>query len=173
MLARVRQSHAQRTIDQSSKVFVQVQAACRGCLARRQKKAERQTLATPQSINSITSLQAILRGRLRRQVAAKQQSVIIGQTPTFVSLQSHLRGALVRRQQRAHEQKLDDATDYIVAIQATARGVIARRQRQLLVQAIQHTFPSISALQAVARGRLAMKSHKSMQKALSRVEVAG
>ena len=173
MLARVRQSHAQNMVENSSKVFVQVQAACRGCLARRQKKAERQVLATPQSVNNITSLQAILRGRLRRQVAAKQQSVIIGQTPTFVSLQSHLRGALVRRQQRAHEQKLDDATDYIVAIQATARGLIARRQRQLLVQAIQQTFPSISALQAVARGRLAMKSHKSMQKALSKVEVAG
>jgi len=173
MLTRVRQSHAQNTIDQSSKTFVQIQATCRGCLVRRHKKAERQVLATPQSVSSITSLQAVLRGRLRRQVAAQQQSVIVGQTPTFVSLQSHLRGALVRRQQRAHEQKLDDATDYIVAIQATARGVIARRHRQLLVQAIQHTFPSISALQAVARGRLAQKSHKSMQKALSKVEVAG
>lgn len=173
MLSRVRRAHAQNDIDQSAKTFTRIQAVCRGCLVRRHEKAEKKIMASPQSINNITSLQAVLRGRLRRQAAAKEQSVIVGQTPTFVSLQSHLRGALVRRQQRAHEQKLDDATDYIVGIQASVRGMIARRRRKMLVQSIQHTFPSVSALQAVARGRLAQKSHKSMQKALSKVEVAG
>lgn len=173
VLARVRHAQVQNSIDQSSKSLVMLQAMCRGCLARRRRKETRRTLVEPQAVLAFTSLQAVLRGQLRRQAAAKEQTVIVGQTPTFLSLQSHLRGALVRRRQRAHEQKLDDATDYIVAIQATARGALARRQRQVLVQNVQRAFPSISALQAVARGRLAMKSHKTMQKALSKVEVAG
>lgn len=173
VLARLRRAQVQHAVDSSSKSLIKFQAICRGCVARRLRKETRQALVAPQMISTFTSLQAVLRGQLRRQAAAKEQTVIVGQTHKYVSLQSHLRGALVRRRQRANEQKLDDATDYIVAIQATARGALARRQRQALVQIVQRAFPSVSALQAVARGRLAMKSHKTMQKALSKVEVAG
>lgn len=173
VLARMQRSRVQRSMDQSAKSLVKFQAVCRGCLARKHRAVTRKSLIAPQAVSSVTSLQAVLRGQLRRQAAAKQQQVVFGQTPTFVSLQSHLRGALVRRRQRANEQKLENATDYIVSIQATARGVLARRKKVALGKALQQSFPSLSGLQAVARGRLAQKSHKSMQKALSKVEVAG
>lgn len=173
MLARVRQSSVQTTLDKSHKAVVGIQAMCRGCLARKAQKAHRSSLASAQTINAITTLQAVLRGRLRRQALAKQQVVVTAQAATYTSLQSHLRGALVRRRQRALEAKVDDATTYIVAIQATARGVLARRKKQGFVSNLQQSFPVIPSLQAMARGRLARKSHQTMQKALAKVEVAG
>ena len=173
MLARVRKSLVQNALDKSVRNVVGLQAVCRGCLARRNRKHYRHILVQPHIANSISSIQSVLRGRLVRQAGAKQQRIIEGETATFTSLQSHLRGALVRRSRKAHEEKLDDANDNIVAIQATARGALARRKKQHFVQNLQQTTPAVTSLQAIARARLAKQAHHTMQKALAKVEVAG
>ncbi|WVR05248.1 hypothetical protein IAU60_002260 [Kwoniella sp. DSM 27419] len=173
MVARVRRAVEQNTLDKSIRSIVGVQAQCRGHLARRGRKVHKQFIAQPEVFQSVSSLQAALRGRLTRQVAATQQRVIAGQVATFSSIQSQLRGALVRRHMQAQERKMDDATDYIVAIQAVCRGVLARQKKRAFAANLQQATSAISSLQAVARGRLAKQAHKSMQKALAKVEVAG
>ncbi|WVW83094.1 hypothetical protein I302_105112 [Kwoniella bestiolae CBS 10118] len=173
MITRIRRSLEQNRLDKSIRGIVGLQAQCRGHLARRSRKSHKQILASPEVIQSVSTLQAALRGRLQRQVAAKQQQDIHGQVATFTSLQSQLRGALVRRRIRAQEQKMDDATDYVVAIQAVCRGVLARQKKRSFTSTLQQVSPAISSLQAIARGRLAKQAHKNMQKALAKVEVAG
>ncbi|WWC69466.1 uncharacterized protein I206_103406 [Kwoniella pini CBS 10737] len=173
MIARIRRSLEQNRLDKSIRSIVGVQAQSRGHLARRGRKSYRQVLAGPEVIQSVSTLQAVLRGRLQRQVAAKQQHKIHSQVATFTSLQSQLRGALVRRRIQAQEQKMDDATDYVVAIQAVCRGVLARQKKRSFTSTLQQVAPAISSLQAIARGRLAKQAHKNMQKALAKVEVAG
>lgn len=173
VLARVRRASAQNYLDKANRGVIGLQSACRGCLARRARKHHRQTIVQPQVVESITSLQAVLRGRLHRQNEAKQLAVVSAQAATFTSLQSRLRGALVRRNRKAHEQKMDDATDYVVAIQAAARGVLARRKKQSFTKVVQQVVPAVTSLQALARARLARQTHQSMQKALAKVEVAG
>ncbi|WWD15905.1 hypothetical protein CI109_100329 [Kwoniella shandongensis] len=173
MVARIRRSLISNRLDKSVRGITGFQSQCRGHLARRGRQTHRTTLTQPQVVKSISSLQAALRGRLQRQVVAKQQHVIQGQTATFTSMQSQLRGALVRRRIKAQEQKMDDATDYVVGIQAAARGLLARKKKRAFTQTLQQSAPAISSLQAVARARLAKQAHKNMQKALSKVEVAG
>ncbi|KAK6902926.1 hypothetical protein I203_108186 [Kwoniella mangroviensis CBS 8507] len=173
MITRIRRSLEQNRLDKSIRGIVGLQAQCRGKLARRNRQSHRQILAHPEVIQSVSTLQAALRGRLQRQAAARQQRVIHGQVATFTSLQSQLRGALVRRRIRAQEQKMDDATDYVVAIQAVCRGVLARQKKRSFTSTLQQVTPAISSLQAIARGRLAKQAHKNMQKALAKVEVAG
>jgi Ras GTPase-activating-like protein IQGAP2/3 len=68
---------------------------------------------------------------------------------------------------------MDDATDYVIAIQAVARGTLERRKKQAFAKTLHQAAPSVTSFQAFARGRLAKQSHKSMQKALAKVEVAG
>ena len=173
MLARVQQSVAQNALDKAVRGIIGVQTACRGCLTRRSRKKHQQLLHHPQNLGSITAFQAAIRGHLKRQAIAHQQRAVEAQLATFSALQSHLRGALVRRSHRAHEKKLDDATDHIVTIQAAARGFLARRKKQLFVGNMQQTLPALTSLQAIARARLAKRAHDSMQKALTKVEVAG
>ena len=173
LLARVRLSKTQNGLDKSSRCIVGFQAACRGHLARRHRKTQRQALSTPQVAQTVTSFQAVLRGRLHRQDAKRHEQVLTAQTAVYTSLQSQLRGAMVRRKHRAREEKLDNAVDYIVAIQSTARGVLARRRKQLFTKVAQQASPAIISLQSLARARLAKQSHRSMQKALAKVEVAG
>ncbi|KAK8869822.1 hypothetical protein IAR55_000390 [Kwoniella newhampshirensis] len=173
MVARIKRSLINNQLDKSIRGVVTLQTQCRGYLARQNRRSCRSTLARPQITHSVSSLQAILRGRLLRQVAAKQQHVLRGQVATFTSLQSQLRGALVRRRLKAQEQKMDAATDCVVGIQAAARGLLARKRKLAFTRTLQQTAPAISSLQAVARARLAKQSHKNMQKALAKVEVAG
>ncbi|WVF72140.1 hypothetical protein IAT40_006952 [Kwoniella sp. CBS 6097] len=173
LLVRIRRSIEQNHLDKSYRSIVGIQAQSRGHLARRNCRSHRQVLAHPEVVQSVSTLQAVLRGRLHRQAAAKQQHVIAGQLATFTSMQSQLRGALVRRRIRAQEQKMDDATDYVVAIQAVCRGVLARKKKRAFTITLQQTSPAIASLQAVARARLAKQAHKNMQKALAKVEVAG
>ncbi|WWC90034.1 uncharacterized protein L201_004964 [Kwoniella dendrophila CBS 6074] len=173
MLVRIRRSHEQNRLDKSIRGIVGLQAQCRGHLARSGRQTYRRNLTHPEVIQSVSTFQAALRGKLQRQVAAKQQKVINGQVATFTSLQSQLRGAMVRRRIKAQEQKMDDATDYVVAIQAVCRGVLARQKKRTFASTLQQVSPAISSLQAIARGRLAKQAHKNMQKALAKVEVAG
>ncbi|WVQ98721.1 hypothetical protein IAU59_005852 [Kwoniella sp. CBS 9459] len=173
VLVRIQRSVEQNHLDKSYRSIVGIQAQCRGHLARRGRRSHRQAISHPEVVQSISTLQAVLRGRLHRQAAAKQQYVIAGQMATFTSMQSQLRGALVRRRIRAQEQKMDDATDYVVAIQAVCRGVLARKKKRAFTVTLQQTAPAIASLQAVARARLAKQAHKNMQKALAKVEVAG
>ncbi|OCF36552.1 IQ domain-containing GTPase activating protein [Kwoniella heveanensis BCC8398] len=173
MLVRIRRSIEQNHLDKSYRSIVGLQAHCRGHLARRERQSHRQVLDHPDVVQSVSTLQAVLRGRLHRQAAAKQQHVVAGQIATFTSMQSQLRGALIRRRIRAQEQKMDDATDYVVAIQAVCRGVLARHKKRAFTATLQQTSPAIASLQAVARARLAKQAHKNTQKALAKVEVAG
>lgn len=173
MLARVRRSATQNALDKSYRNIVALQAVCRGCLGRRARQVHRKALIQPQTVQSVTSLQAVLRGKLLRQAESRQMRVVEAQSATFTSMQSQIRGAMVRRNRKAHEEKMEDATDYVVAIQATARGVLARRKKQIFVKAVQHSMPALRGLQAIARARLARQAHHSMQKALAKVEVAG
>ncbi|ODO11581.1 hypothetical protein I350_00363 [Cryptococcus amylolentus CBS 6273] len=173
VLVRSRKRGEAKRLQQTGRAIVGLQAHCRGCMARWDRKLHQATVALPHVVESIESLQALLRGRLHRQNAARQQRVIYSQVPTFLSLQSQLRGALVRRKIRAQEQKMDDASTYVVAIQAVARGVLARRKKRAFTQVLQQSAPSTISFQTMARARLAKQTHKNMQKALAKVEVAG
>ncbi|WVQ78096.1 hypothetical protein IAT38_000177 [Cryptococcus sp. DSM 104549] len=173
VLARARGRAVRKRLAQSAPAVGAFQARCRGCLARRDKKMHRAVMAQPHVVESIAAAQALLRGRLARQAAAREQRAIRSEVVTFTSLQSHLRGALVRRQHRAREQKMDDATDYVVAIQAVARGVLSRKKQRAFTATLQTSAPAMTSFQALARARLAKQTHKNMQKALAKVEVAG
>lgn len=172
-LARMRRTNLKKDVDRARRAFVGIQAHARGRLIRRAFKENKQAVHRPSTVKTVTSMQALLRGRLARVKITKEQRVVQAHTPTFVSLQSHLRGALIRRQHRAREKKMDDATDYIVAIQAAARGLIARKRKMVFTKEAVKVTTSISTFQALARGRLAKRQHDNMQKALAKVEVAG
>ncbi|AFR93269.2 IQ domain-containing protein containing GTPase activating protein [Cryptococcus neoformans C23] len=173
LLARTKRKTDEKRLGNTMKGVTGLQAHCRGCLMRRGRRTYKNLLEEPQTVQSISSLQALLRGRLHRQTVATQQRKIVSQTATFTSLQSHLRGAIVRRNIRAQEQKMDDATNYIVAVQAVARGVLARNKKRTFTRELQQSASSTISFQALARARIAKQSHKSMQKALAKVEVAG
>lgn len=134
LLARTKRKTDEKRLGNTMKGVTGLQAHCRGCLMRRGRRTYKNLLEEPQTVQSISSLQALLRGRLHRQTVATQQRKIVSQTATFTSLQSHLRGAIVRRNIRAQEQKMDDATNYIVAVQAVARGVLARNKSALSLE---------------------------------------
>ena len=172
-LARNNRVAAQKTLQSSGRNVTAFQAACRACLAKRQRKEIKKTLGTAEVAKTVASLQAVARGRLHRQWAGVELHKLHSQQSTYVSLQSHLRGALVRRKHRAREEKLDNATDYIVAIQASCRGLLARQRKRNYAQHVQQSIPVVSSLQAAARARLARQQHQNMQKALAKVEVAG
>ncbi|KAE8538000.1 hypothetical protein D1P53_006067 [Cryptococcus gattii VGV] len=173
LLARTKRKTVEKGLGNKMKGVTGLQAHCRGCLVRRGRRAYKTSLEEPQTVQSISSFQALLRGRLHRQIAATQQRKIVSQTATFTSLQSHLRGAIVRRNIRAQGQKMDDATNYVVAVQAVARGVLTRNKKRIFTQELQQSTSSTVSFQAFARAHLAKQSHKSMQKALAKVEVAG
>jgi Ras GTPase-activating-like protein IQGAP2/3 len=142
-------------------------------LAKRERKEIRKAMGAAQVAWTVSTLQALARGRLYRQKAAAELSKLRSQEAMYTRLQSHLRGVLVRRKQRAREEKLGHAADYIVAIQAACRGLLARQKKWHYVQHLQQSIPVVSSLQAAARARLARQQHQSMQKALAKVEVAG
>lgn len=173
LLARTKRKTVEKGLGNTMKGVTGLQAHCRGCLVRRKRRAYKTSLEEHQTVQSISSFQALLRGRLHRQTAATQQRKIVGQTATFTSLQSHLRGAIVRRNIRAQGQKMDDATNYVVAVQAVARGVLTRNKKRIFTRELQQSTSSTVSFQAFARAHLAKQSHKSMQKALAKVEVAG
>lgn len=173
LLARTKRKTVEKGLGNTMKGVTGLQAHCRGCLVRRGRRAYKTSLEEPQTVQSISSFQALLRGRLHRQTAATQQRKIVSQTATFTSLQSHLRGAIVRRNIRAQGQKMDDATNYVVAVQAVARGVLTRNEKRIFTRELQQSTSSTVSFQAFARAHIAKQSHKSMQKALAKVEVAG
>lgn len=173
LLARTKRKTVEKGLGNTMKGVTGLQAHCRGCLVRRGRRAYKTSLEEPQTVQSISSFQALLRGRLHRQTAATQQRKIVSQTATFTSLQSHLRGAIVRRNIRAQGQKMDDATNYVVAVQAIARGVLTRNKKRIFTRELQQSTSSTVSFQAFARAHIAKQSHKSMQKALAKVEVAG
>nr|KIR50475.1 IQ domain-containing GTPase activating protein [Cryptococcus bacillisporus CA1280] len=173
LLARTKRKTVEKGLGNTMKGVTGLQAHCRGCLVRRGRRAYKTSLEEPQTVQSISSFQALLRGRLHRQTAATQQRKIVSQIATFTSLQSHLRGAIVRRNIRAQGQKMDDATNYVVAVQAVARGILTRNKKRIFTRELQQSTSSTVSFQAFARAHIAKQSHKSMQKALAKVEVAG
>lgn len=173
LLARTKRKTIEKGLGNTMKGVTGLQAHCRGCLVRRGRRAFKTSLEEPQTVQSVSSFQALLRGRLHRQTAATQQRKIVSQTATFTSLQSHLRGATVRRNIRAQGQKMDDATNHVVAVQAVARGVLTRNKKRIFTRELQQSTSSTVSFQAFARAHIAKQSHKSMQKALAKVEVAG
>jgi len=173
VLARIRKDTVQNNLDVCHRSIVALQSVCRGCLARRGRIAHQKTLVQPQVIGSVSTFQALARGKLQRQAAAKQKKIVEAHQATFTLLQSHLRGALVRRNRQAQEEKMGDATDIIVSIQAVARGHLTRRKKQALTNILGQSSTSVSMLQAQIRGKLAKRNHDSMRKALATVQVAG
>lgn len=173
VLARIRRSTQDNELDRIAKGIAGLQATSRGWLVRRSRKTDKKMLAERATVQSVTSMQAVLRARLTRQAKAKEQRAVEAHSATWVKLQGHLRSALVRRQHKAREQKMDDATDYVVAIQSAARGVLARRRKHMFTREAVTVSTAVVSLQALARARIAKRTHESMQKVLAKVEIAG
>ncbi|ORX39865.1 hypothetical protein BD324DRAFT_576164 [Kockovaella imperatae] len=172
-LAHTRHKQAQKTLYSSTEAITGIQSACRRHLACAARSRVRTSCSEAATRQSIVQLQAMCRGHLIRQRDGSLLDILDAMVGIHIAVQSQIRGALARRKQKAREEKLDDASAYIVAIQSTARGVLARRKKQAYVEHVQEAMPVLSLLQAAARARLAKQSHQSMQKALSKVEMAG
>ena len=172
-LCKLRRGEAQRTLQGSQATVTAIQSACRQTIARNNRIALQKSFGDRDILRSTIELQAGCRGHLIRQRDGRLLDVLDALVDVHIAFQSHLRGAIVRRKHRAREERLDDASRYIVAIQSTARGVLARRKKHTYVQHVQQAMPVLSSLQAAARARLAKQSHRTMQKALSKVELAG
>ncbi|TFY81447.1 hypothetical protein EWM64_g2563 [Hericium alpestre] len=157
----------------SSKVSVcKMQSVARARLVQRKRQKMLQVFAARPIIGPIIALQAAARGVLTRSAIAKQLHLLDLLEPYTVALQAQARGVLVRRRIGAQLAKLEDVEDTVVRIQAAVRTFLARKRLLGLIRGLRKATPVLVQLQARARANLARQQHKTMNKALSRVEIA-
>ncbi|KZT12580.1 uncharacterized protein LAESUDRAFT_733237 [Laetiporus sulphureus 93-53] len=161
-----------KTALRNAKVsVVKLQTMARAQIAQRSHKELAKTFSIPIIMENVISVQAHARGVLTRSHLARQRHMLERCEPAVICLQAHVRGVLMRRRVRNQLAKLEDVEDVVVRIQAAVRTYLARRRLLGLIRGLRQAIPAVVVLQARARANLAQHRHKSMHKALSKVEV--
>ena len=170
----VRKSHQQVTKSFGQRIvvnsIVNIQAACRGVLARR--KIQRHTSLMERIIPEVVGLQAHARGVLERRMIGRQLAKLDDVSDVIVRIQAAARTYLVRKRLLMLIRNLRKATSAIVSVQTRARANLARQRHQVLAKALSEVkvVSSVNSFQARARAALSRTKHRETGKKLEFVE---
>ena len=175
----VRKSHQQVTKSFSQRnvmnSIVNVQAACRGVLARR--RIQNHVSLMGRIVPEVIGLQAHARGILERRRIGRQLAKLDDISDVIVRIQAAARTYLVRKRLLALIRNLRKATSAIISVQTRARANLTRQRHQVLAKALSEVkvVSSVNSFQARARAALARTKHRETGKKLEFVEpeVAG
>ena len=170
----VRKSHQQVTKSFSQRIVVNsvinIQAACRGVLARR--RIQEQMSLIERIVPKVIGLQAHARGVLERRIFGRQLAKLDDISDIVVRIQAAVRTYLVRKRLLMLIRNLRKVTSAIVSVQTRARANLARQKHQVLAKALSEVkvVSSVNSFQARARAALARSKHRETGKKLEFVE---
>ena len=170
----VRKSYQQVTKTFSQRIvmdsIVDIQAACRGVLARR--TVQRHTSLLQRIVPEVVGLQAQARGVLERRRIGRQLAKLDDISDVIVRIQAAARTYLARKRLLVLIRNLRKATAAIVSVQTRARANLARQKHQAMAKALSEVkvVSSVNSFQARARAALARTKHRETGKKLEFVE---
>lgn len=170
----VRESHQQVTKSFSQRIvvnsIVNIQAACRGALARR--KIQKHISLMERIIPEVIGLQAHARGVLERRMIGRQLAKLDDISDVIVRIQAAARTYLVRKRLLMLIRNLRKATSAIIGVQTRVRANLARQRHQALAKALSEVkvASSVNSFQARARAALSRAKHRETGKKLEFVE---
>ena len=168
-----------KSYQQVSKVFsqrivmnsiVNIQAACRGVLARR--RIQRYTSLLQGIVPEVIGLQAQARGVLERRRIGRQLAKLDDISDIIVRIQAAARTYLARKRLLILIRNLRKATAAIISVQTRARANLARQRHQAMAKALSEVkvVSAVNSFQARARAALSRAKHRETGKKLEFVE---
>ena len=151
-LARKRLTSRQDSLFDNEALFSRLQAKIRGNAVRNAREQQRHQMETKSK--GITGLQAAARGCLLRQKLAAKLEDVYSNEEDVVAIQSIARGALARWRLADRVDKLYEDEDATVRLQGAIRGLLLRQDVGAKKQALSKQERLITMLQAGARGAM-------------------
>ena len=170
----VRKSHQEVAKAFSQRIvmnsIVDIQAACRGVLARRMIQRHRSLLQ--RVVPEVIGLQAQARGVLERRRIGRQLAKLDDISDIVVRIQAAVRTYLARKRLLILIRNLRKATAAIINVQTRARANLARQRHQAMAKALSEVkvVSSVNSFQARARAALSRTKHRETGKKLDFVE---
>ncbi|CAK7264937.1 iqgap-related protein [Sporothrix epigloea] len=143
-------------LDRASGPVRNIQAVCRGYLARRDCVSQRQD--AKHAADSAIALQAAIRGTLIRRRLDDEQAALHAETSIIVGLQAAARAMLTRHHLGQQKEELDHFTPQWRQLQAISRGRAARQSVVAIKTELLHHAPQIKSLQACIRAAAVRRS---------------
>uniref|UniRef100_A0A0W0FJV3 Putative ras GTPase-activating protein n=1 Tax=Moniliophthora roreri TaxID=221103 RepID=A0A0W0FJV3_MONRR len=111
---------------------------------------------------NVRKIQAQCRGILARRKQAQQRQARDNLKPWVITLQAVARGALVRGEWHNHVRRVKRSKQFAIQLQAQVRGVLLRRRFNRLKAALRTSKISVVKLQSMARAHLSRQAHQEL-----------
>ncbi|KAF8320672.1 hypothetical protein DL93DRAFT_2107201 [Clavulina sp. PMI_390] len=153
-----------RLLLENESSITQLQAQCRGFLARRRMAAKIQKLQL--RLRVFAAFQARCRGVLTRRQFAASQATRSQMHPWATKIQATARGIIQRRAWGVYLHQIDARESVFVKFQAHARGALERRRFKGLRGALRSSKFSVVGLQSILRAKISQRTHTEAIKVL-------